>query len=110
MDYMGLVLTRASQWLEQWFASTTTVESESLDDVELVEFVDGPLDGYRHAVDATRIYHLPPTLVLPISAPRIARLEGADGDCDASDPPSSFAMYDLVPHGVDWRYRYCPGV
>ena len=109
MDFLGHVLTRAGQWIEHWYVAFTTLDTELLDGDEWVEFLGGPLDGYRHAVDPARIYHLPPSLVLPISASRIARFRDTVDDSEAVeaiDRPSSYALYDLEARGDRWCYRF----
>ncbi|QEF99175.1 hypothetical protein Mal15_32350 [Stieleria maiorica] len=115
MQFFDLVLTQASRWFEQWYESFTRIDAESLDRTEWVEFLGGPLDGYRHAVDAARIYHLPPSLILPMSASQIAHfydtLEDAAPDENkpeqSQDRPTRHALYDLVLSGDRWCYRYC---
>ncbi|MBB3206140.1 hypothetical protein FHS27_001948 [Rhodopirellula rubra] len=112
MDYVGLVLTRAGEWFEHWLASISTTEDDFVDEVAIVDFVGGPLDGYQHAVDVSRLYHLPPSILIPISVAMITRLSDtledglsrdAGNDCDV---PRSVASYDLVPHGPRWCYEF----
>ncbi|PAY15875.1 hypothetical protein CKO51_29630 [Rhodopirellula sp. SM50] len=108
MDILGHVLTRTSQWIEHWYVAFTTFDCDLLDRDEWVEFVGGPLDGYRQLVDPAKIYHLPPSLVLPISASRIARFFDMDESesVQPTDLPSSYALYDLVACGDRWCYRF----
>ncbi|MCM2373677.1 hypothetical protein [Aporhodopirellula aestuarii] len=109
MDYVGFVLNQAGKWLEHWFTSTSAADFQASDEVEWVEFIGGPLDGYQHAVDSTRLYHLPPAITIPINCEKIARLSTDDPDeiVPVEEPPSQHnAVYDLVPHGVNWRYHF----
>ncbi|EMI53297.1 hypothetical protein RSSM_05270 [Rhodopirellula sallentina SM41] len=112
MDYVGFVLNRAGEWLEHWIASIATTEEEFVDEVSPVEFVGGPLDGYEHAVSASKLYHLPPSVLIPISVSLITHLTDTLEEQFSRVPtghhdlPRSFASYDLEPDGARWRYRF----
>tara|TARA_R110002049_G_scaffold288534_2_gene471133 strand:+ start:24888 stop:25166 length:279 start_codon:yes stop_codon:yes gene_type:complete len=71
--------------------------------VREVEFVGGPLDGYRQGIRLSK-KHRRGVIAIPVNNNMYRMLEGIPRESEL--PASSFAFYELQKHKGDYRYRF----
>ncbi len=104
MNPVREVSAKVRGWISKWLASKTRDGEPELPTKLVIEFIGGPLDGHRESVSWKSFDCMPDSIEIPISRAQFALLEGVEPK--SLTPPTSTAIYDLVPIAQQWRFRF----